>query len=392
MKKLLSVFVLSFCALFTMAQMNIWYQGEIVYQRALSSIDSITFGQGSEPIVPPQPQFVTPDLPNPGAGKTTIAFYAEVCPNGAYLVGHINGWNVNDPSYNFTPVSGYNNWWALTVDYDADFAGKIIAFPDDQTVPLSWSYQWGKNYEAECIMDPISDNVIIHKGTGVLELENCGEPKLVNLADNSVIYIEIKDWKASPVIEHKKAETAWAKTNWNGDNWWSWKQMTPLGDGVFEILDVWGGNGFNINTQNNDENAQWYALDYKDFDIEDGAQAGDSIKLTFTSKMGAIGTLKLEVLKQAPVIPAGNGSFYVKILNRTHQEGDYCIFTGNFEVDSWGASNRTMFYNANLDVWRWTGDYPANFEYKVIYNDKWATGENVKFDGTTNYVELYIED
>ena len=345
------------------------------------------------PVPGPDDEEVAPEMPAidaPAAGKTTIAIYAEVCPRGAYLVGSNQGYNINDDALAFEAVPNAENWYAITIDYAADLQVKAIARPSDESVPFSWSFQWGMNFdptsEEPAIEDEKDNNTIILGGAGDFAFENRGEVKLANVADAGVVYVWVKNWQNSPIIEDKKLETAWAKTNWDNVSDWTWREMTKVGDGVFEVEGVWGGSGFNISATEDGASA-WYPLDHANFTLDPDAAAGDVVKVTFTSEKGTSGTIKVDLVSKGQPkedVPGGNGTFYVTIANREYADGDVCIFTGNFEEKSWGESDRAMTYDAGTGKWSWTGDYPVNFEYKVIYNGAWAAGNNVAFDGS-NY-------
>lgn len=342
------------------------------------------------PVTPGTEEEEAPECPSiaaPAAGQTTIAIYAEVCPKGAYLVGSNQGYNINDDALAFEAVPNAENWYAITVDFAADLQVKAIARPSDEDVPFSWSYQWGPNFDPDAaeplVDDEAKNNTKILQGDGEFVLENQGEVKLANVADGGVVYVWVKNWKTSPVIEAKKLETCWAKTNWDQASDWTWREMTKVGDGVFEIEGVWGGNGFNIAETEGGADA-WYPTDHANFTLDPEAAAGDVVKVTFTSEKGNVGSIKLDLVSKGqpkPDVPGGNGTFYVTIANREYTDGDVCIFTGNFEEKGWGDSDRAMTYDAGTGKWSWTGDYPVNFEYKVIYNDSWASGNNVVFDG-----------
>ena len=56
-------------------------------------------------------------------------------------------------------------------------------------------------------MDYDEGNVVVLEGTGYLEPE-IDSPKLVALADDGVVYIEIKDWANDPYIEPIPCESA----------------------------------------------------------------------------------------------------------------------------------------------------------------------------------------
>jgi len=339
---------------------------------------------------------VPPSLANPAAGKTTIAFYAEVCPKGAYLVGSINDYNINDDALSFTEVAGEKNWWQLTLDYDGAMQAKVIARPSDPDVAYNWAYQWGKNFDPDdpnCKLEEGTVNTQILKGEGAWVFENGGEVKLSEVKDGGVVYIWIKNWNASPVIEAKKLETAWVKSNFNNLDW-AWYEMTKAGDGIFTFEGIWGGNGCNINATGDDGGAQWYPTDNEAVTLVDDPAKGDKVRVTFTSEKLNIGKLEIKMIEKgtpAADIPAGNGTFVVKVTNRTYKDGDKCILTGNFDEKSWGDSDRAMTYDAGTGKWSWKGDYPKNFEMKVIYNDKWSVDPNIVFDGKTFEYEVEIQ-
>ena len=284
-------------------------------------------GGGDEPVEE------IPDIAAPGAGKTTIAIYAEVCPKGAYLVGnftdddpqHDN--DINYDGHSFEPVQGAENWYAVTINYAADRGVKAIARPSDEAVPFSWSYQWGMNYdEADPQLPEGTLNTVVVKGGSNDEnvaLEFGGEVKLINLPDNGVIYVQVKNWKTSPIIENKKVSTAWAKSSWDQGPW-TWREMTKVGDGVFELIAIYGGDGMDINTVGEELGKQYYATDDPNFD-QGGAKAGDEVKVTFTSEKMLVGKVKLEVLTPgevtykditiSAVVPAGWTKCYLYTWN-----------------------------------------------------------------------------
>lgn len=342
-----------------------------------------------------------PEIAAPGAGKTTIAIYAKVCPKGAYLVGNFtdvepqHNYDINYDGYTFEAVPDAENWYAVTINYTPDRAVKAVARPSTDAVPFSWSYQWGPNFdeaaENPLVPDEAHNNTFILKGDGEFEFENSGEVKLISMAENAVVYVQVKNWMTSPVVEKDPLATAWYKTAWQGESDWTWREMTAKGNGVFEATGIYNGNGVDINAKGEDMGKHWYATDDPLFEIYEGAKAGDEVKLTFTSEYGVVGKLKLELVSASADVPAGNGTFVVTIENRPYTAGDECIFTGNFEDKAWGDSDRKMTYDEATQTWSWTGDYPKNFEYKVIYNGSWAEGGNVVFDGTTYTATFKIQ-
>ena len=249
------------------------------------------------PVIPPtggeeEEEVVPPVVAAPGAGKTTLVVYVpkNTSDKGLYAIGTITGWEEhNKEGFRFSKVEGdeTGRWYQLTMDYAPDMEVKVCAIPANSSP--DWTFQWAKN------MDPgndlTEDQVVVLNGQMDLVLENGGEPKAKNFADNGVVYVHIKSWAADPTVS----------------------------------------------------------------------------------------------------IPAGNGTFTVTISNLEYKEGDKCIFTGNFAEKSWADSDREMTYNANAKTWSWTGEYPENFQYKVIYNGNWAKGGNVVFDGKTFTASFEID-
>ena len=349
------------------------------------------------------PEIEIPEIAAPGAGKTTIAIYAEVCPKGAYIVGNFtdvepqHNYDINYDGYTFEAVPDAENWYAATIVYAPDRAVKAVARPSTDAVPLAWSYQWGPNFDEAAatplVPDEAHNNTFILKGDGEFEFENSGEVKLIGMAENAVVYVQVKNWMTSPIVEKSPLATAWYKTAWQGESDWTWREMTAKGNGVFEATGIYNGNGVDINAKGEDMGKRWYATDDALFEIYEGAKAGDEVKLTFTSEYGVVGKLKLELVSAGADIPAGHGKFIITISNRTYTAGDVCIFTGNFETESWGDSKREMTYDAGTNTWSWEGDYPKNFEFKVIYNGKWANDPNGKMtDPATYEYEFSIQD
>ena len=251
----------------------------------------------------------TPNIAAPAAGKTTIAFYAEVCPKGAYLVGNINDYDITDDSRSFEAVTGAEHWYQLTIDYQSDMQAKVIARPSDSDVPLAWQYQWGKNYDPDdpnCKLPEGEVNTVILKGEGTWVFENGGEVKLSEVKDGGVVYIWVKNWNASPVIEAKKLETAWIKSDFFDaelDKYnWAWHQMKAEGNGVFTFEGVWGGSGCNINEVGEDGGAAWYDKP----ELVGEPAKGDKVKVTFTSEKMTIGTLKIELVEKGTPEPQGD--------------------------------------------------------------------------------------
>ena len=344
---------------------------------------------GDEPI-----EVEVPVINTPGAGKTTIAIYVpEDTPRGAYLVGSFNNYTISDDSVSFTKVDGEERWYAATIDVEPSLLVKAIARPSDESVALAWSYQWGMNIDPEDKDCKVTeDHVILLQGAeaGSLVFENGGEVKLNITADDAVIFIEVKEWKTTPIIPDVPAATAWMKHPFDGTNW-TWKEMTKTADATFTLAARYGNNGCNIaETEGGAEN--WIET----ITVEEGSEVpakGDSVLFTFVSTKGNVGTVSMKLIEKGAYVPvpAGNGKFIVTLSDYKPVDGDQIIFTGNFTDKAWGASDRVMTAEAD-GTYSWTGDYPEDFQFKVILvrdgTQNWAKEDNVTFDGE-NYTATF---
>ena len=156
MKRFLSTLVVAFMATAMMAQMKIWYNGDVVYQRDYTQIDSITFSL--TPTDPPEP--IDPPTPT------------EVLDNGVYCIGpataveDIENENVN-LALMAQGINEYNKYVraGLYEKYVALEGGKEfeIVYSDGETVT-----HYGANLE---LSDPFDvDNGItiqVYKGVMV---------------------------------------------------------------------------------------------------------------------------------------------------------------------------------------------------------------------------------
>lgn len=237
-----------------------------------------------------------PIVSNPGAGYTTVVLYIpENTPSGCYAVGSFN-WNETNTEKLFTPVDGVSERWvACTFDYADDIQLKVLAIPSDPNFPLSWSYQWGRNIDPDNYLE--EDNVVILKGTGDLELENAGQPKLVGLADNSVVYIQVKNWDSDPYIDPVPCTTAAFSHPWNGDYYsWSYREATKTAEATFELNAIYGGIGVNVATEITGVNAIWYPEDQIEF-VGNVAE-GDSVNFKFISDIRTVGRMIITLIEK----------------------------------------------------------------------------------------------
>ena len=224
-----------------------------------------------------------PFVPNPGAGRTTVVLYVpENTPAGCYAVGSVNNWDINDTHLMFTPVEGATSerWVACTFEYAYDMQIKVIAIPSYPAVALGlgWSFQWGKNMDSWNDLE--EDNVVILEGTGNMELENSGEPKLVELADNGVVYMEVKDWANNPYID-LPCETAAFKHPFGGGDW-VYREATKTAEATFELNALYGNAAVVVATDVNGSGECVFPEDQIAF-VGDVAQ-GDSVNFKFISE------------------------------------------------------------------------------------------------------------
>lgn len=245
-------------------------------------------------------ELVTPPVAAPEAGKTTVVLYVpEDTPAGCYAVGTVNGWAADNTELMFTAVEGADSerWVACTFDYAADMEIKVCAIPSDPEVAPGWSYQWGKNVD-ENDPDPAitEDHVIILDGTGELVLENQGQPKLKNLVDASVIYINVKAWATTPVIKPVPCETAAFKHPFGGGDW-VYREATKTAEATFELNAIYGGAGVNVATDVNGNGENWY--DTPAITFEGDVVKGDSVNFKFVSEKGTVGKVTITLIEKA---------------------------------------------------------------------------------------------
>ncbi|MDR0619011.1 MAG: Ig-like domain-containing protein [Bacteroidales bacterium] len=338
-----------------------------------------------------------PEVANPAAGFTTIALRApEGTCNGVIMVGAGFGencaddWSPESKNNSFTKVEGTETWYTITVPYCSNLAGKACAVADDNT--SSWSYQWGRNATDD------GDNVTILQGAGEFELENAtdgknGEPKMSGFADGAVVYVDVKSWQMAPCAPKNPAGTAT----------FTMTTTVPLPEGaevgIVGNLAVGDWDIANVVVMSFDGTTYTATVD-----VKSGCQYKYAYRLTESdewswdnmedggNRVMDVSNNAVDVVTEWAGVAAtggvseGTGTFTITV-TAGYVTGSDIIFTGNFATESWGDSQRTMTSIGN-NKWTWTGDYPANFAFKVIMrkagaDDVWASGSNVIFDGET---------
>jgi hypothetical protein len=148
-------------------------------------------------------------------------------------------------------------------------------------------------------MDPENDleedNVVILQGAGTLVLENQGQPKLTAVADGDVVYIHVKAWATTPVIEAVPCETAAFKHPWGGGDW-TYREATKTADATFELNAIYGGSGVNVAIDVDGNGENWYPEDQLEF-VGDVA-VGDSVNFKFVSEKLAIGKVTVTLIEK----------------------------------------------------------------------------------------------
>lgn len=357
----------------------------------------------------PEIQKTTPDVAATEGATTVvwnIANIADVCDEvGFVFAGNYNGYSVDDVDalVHFKALEGYDGWYVAVIPLETvdHLEGKPCALKKDGTFPSDWAYQWFDQKDHPCE---------ILGGAASFVTENTDETKLVCEASADVVYVKSYGFKNDPCVDDVFYDVTFNLT-----------VETPVAEGgtVYIVGNAfeksWDQTAYPMNGSGSNwtitlpaivgkeykfcVNADW-ANDQMVYDEEKACvKKADNMKVDFTTMEPTVygflnfGITEDQVCPEEPAqeVPAGNGTFTVTISNREYTEGDKCIFTGNFDEKSWGDSDREMTYDANSATWSWTGDYPANFQYKVIYNGAWAAGDNVVFDGETFEASFEIQ-
>lgn len=304
-----------------------------------------------------------PDVAAPAAGKTTVVLrLPQGTPGIVYAVGTVNDWKEKDyEACPFEKIEGYDNRWVKeTFDWDASMEMKVLAVPTKPEL-AGWTYQWAKNIDEEN-PDPAikEDHVVILKGGEAAEnfvYENQGQPKLKGLADQGVIYIDVKAWAENPVIPTTPATYLEIKHNWQSGEAWTWRVMEAKGDGKFEYRGRYGKSGCNLRDKSEGDGA-WYP----DPEVEEGLAINDSVLFSVKSIEGAANCeIKITLIEKGEAKP------FVKA---DHAFG----IIGSW--DSWAADKYALEYVAD------EGDFyvaeatnvavEEGTEFKVRENGAWA--------------------
>ncbi len=341
---------------------------------------------------PPTPT----ELPNVQgtAGKYTLAFQAPSIECAYKNICFFGAFEGNDPANPDAPVAeaivqeGFTNWFKITFEAeDGTAMGKIC--PETVDGARSWNTQ-AKTFE-------------IVKGDATSE-GDMGANKISFGASalGDVVFVTVAEWSADPCTAPNPEGTATFNVvvltefpeGFDPDDievsaaFWTPGSVEMTRDLAY----VGPGYRFTGVYENYPANQQFkYNIRYeKDGEWTDWIwEKGDNRTMPYAlTTNDEVSTWDSEPWNP---IPGGNGTFTIT-LNGDCYEGHDVIFTGNFDDKKWGASDRVMT-PSNGNQFSWTGEFPDNFEYKVIIkvdpDDKaswiWiGDGDaNWKFDGST---------
>lgn len=150
------------------------------------------------PVVDPGDEIVLEDAPqlnNPGEGKVTIAIRALDACNGLYLSG-VKGQYPGTTEGTMTLVEGTETWYQITgaMEDFLTYNMKALLVPNEGDA-LTYDYEWvGEG------------SVVILSGEATLK-DDYGTANALSVnpeADNSVVYVTVEKFKASPCIKNSE--------------------------------------------------------------------------------------------------------------------------------------------------------------------------------------------
>ena len=315
--------------------------------------DEVKFVTEQEPVT--KPELTLPKVSNPGVGKTTIVLYVpENTPAGCYAVGDMNGWNVENTEFRFMPVQGVDDkrWVSCTIDYESYMKMKVLAIPNAVNVSLGWEFQWGKNMDSG--NDLKEDNVVILDGVGTLLLENQGQPLLCEVADNGVVYIQVKSWTTNPpytpnLLKGSKVWTILVDTVTAQVN--ASKIVADFGpdDEAGRYLYIWD-NSYSVGNNWNSKNFYGVSYDYISLLVGNRGWAGCGFCLTEYDSSKAWEAA--EALRTA--IVANPDDYYLHMALKSTDNASHCFYifntgTTKFTIGSIPIQDGPIYANFTRD-------------------------------------------
>ncbi len=340
-------------------------------------------------------------------GAVTIVVLFDQGPCEGFDIQFVGNYRDNEWTVGTAPAfEAIGDGWYKFVAYPNE-EGTIEGRPiQSDGVVTSWDNDWSHNPEEIIDVKGVEEGMKVTNEYGQTNLKFTE----AHAADAAVVYFWCKKWNSTPcAAADKYTVTILTPAFCDGEfdleligGFNDWKDegtiaLTKVEDGKYTAeVETTSGKEFKVRGVGDwDKGVQVFVApdeanpegSWKDVDNNVFGS-----ELNVTVDYSADTYRWKSCAEPAEAVPAGEGTFVVKITNRSYVRGDKCIFTGNFGEKAWDASDRAMTYDENTNTWSWTGEYPENFEYKVIYNGKWATGENVKFDGVTYEAEFAIAE
>jgi len=342
-------------------------------------------------------------------GAVTIVIKFDEAPCDGYDVLFVGDYAESDPTWNFPAAQAFtaigDGWYKIVVTPNAE--GNINGRPiqGKKGEDGEWDKDWSHSSEDLVLLKGAQEDMIKDSGYGEV---NLGFTQ-AHADDAVVAYFESKKWNLMPCAAADKYTVTVLVPEFcdgefpieliGGFNGWADEGTIALtkveGNKYTAEVEAQNGQEWKVRgeggwdkeiqvfeTSEEKPEGEWKGVPNNVF--------GDNFNVTVDYSDASLYRWNVCSGDEPPAdVPAGEGTFKVTISNREYAEGDVCIFTGNFEDKAWGDSDRSMTYADG--VWSWTGAYPMNFEFKVIYNGSWAEGDNVKFDGSNFEAEFAIQ-
>lgn len=318
---------------------------------------------------PTPPQSEYPTVPGT-AGKYTIVFHAPEIDCSYPTIYFFGDFQYNDPSDIYAPraerivQTGFTNWYKIVFESDSQSAASGKICPNSIDGTMGWNNQG--------TLSLISGNASIINDFGTSNKIICKE-------EGGVVYVEVTKW-AGDVCDYPNPKgTATFNVIVKGD--------FPVG---FDLDDLEVSAAFwTPGTVSMTLDRSYTGDGYRFVGVHENYPANQQYKYTVKYKDSSwvweehenrqmpYSLITDDVVSEWESVPwnqveGGEGTFtfvFDKSCNADAQ--DRIIFTGNFDVFDWHFSDREMVRN-NDGSYSWTGEYPDNFRYKVIFRNNGA--------------------
>ncbi len=400
--------------------MNVYINGELTYQKAVTEVDSVTF-----PLLPVEP-VATPDIDIPsgtltvpqanaicstlGNGETSTAFYAK-------------GWVKEIVQEIDTTIRTFyiaEKMYADSTFGDATFLAyqvhylKNNSFVDESQLAVGdFVVIYGELTNAKNTYRTVGNGQAYVYSSNNTRIDG-NLPYIEPVAGAFVVAVKFTVPPCNDVVwagnyQNKNGEeTYWDASRFEKmqpiEGWEGWYQVTlktveynGLAQAMGKPVQLKSDGTFNWDCQ-----LARYSLELLHGECTLLDENGGQIRVDLINGLSSpVVYFEAGDWQRDPcnVIPAGTGTFTVKLANSCPRVplSAHVIFTGNFYEKSWGDSDRVMT-KVNDSTWTWTGDYPEDFQSKAICVtadglQHWAEGDNYVFDGenTTYTIEQWSD-